>query len=701
MSFADASAASTPDEILGSDPVSPGSVDESSGNTTPGDHASPFGDVSPFSNDVIPSPAASPLQSQAPRRAPSVRAASDPSGTTSTLANANMTSSSTVAGTLNSARRPPSANNLPLDLMAKARALQQQRMAMSSQRMQMGSAKGPLPDSPHGAPVASMPGGVPANFGFPNRNLNFGGMQRPSAPEFQSAPAVPGVSSRSGGPSLSERRAMKLGLSPGGPAQRNTPKLSDMKGGPGVAGPGRPRLNDNRQDSRMNDFKHYIDAERGWITFEGAATITRTGVKFAGGRTFTISLDEIQVLDELGKGNYGTVYKVRHARPVVPRFGQGLSGFRVAHHKPSQYQPARQSSQEAGADGAAVAPAPTCTTSSSNDQTVLGGTSGKVMAMKEIRLELDEAKFATILKELVILHECVSPYIIDFYGAFFQEGAVYMCIEFMDGGSIDKLYAGGIPENVLRKITYSTIMGLKTLKDDHNIIHRDVKPTNILANSDGQVKICDFGVSGNLVASIARTNIGCQSYMAPERISGGGVAQGGANAEGTYSVQSDIWSLGLTIIECAMGRYPYPPEVSSTIFSQLSAIVNGEPPNMPEGYSSTACDFVRSCLNKNPMKRHTYSMLLNHPWLKALAQAGNAIEEVAEPNSDSEDEDEDEATDAVKSLSLQDSNGKPSPAGDAEIAAWVGEVLKRKQDEGKDSSSDTNKPALHAAPLAP
>jgi mitogen-activated protein kinase kinase len=40
--------------------------------------------------------------------------------------------------------------------------------------------------------------------------------------------------------------------------------------------------------------------------------------------------------------------------------------------------------------------------------------------------------------------------------------------------------------------------------------------------------------------------------------------------DGTYSVQSDVWSLGLTIIECAMGQYPYPPEASSTIFSQLN-----------------------------------------------------------------------------------------------------------------------------------
>lgn len=194
-----------------------------------------------------------------------------------------------------------------------------------------------------------------------------------------------------------------------------------------------------------------------------------------------------------------------------------------------------------------------------------------MMAMKEMRLELEDSKFATIIMELDVLHRCASPYIVDFYGAFFQEGAVYICMEFMDGGSIDKIYAGGVPEGVLAKVTLATVQGLKSLKDDHNIIHRDVKPTNILVNTQGQVKICDFGVSGNLVASIAKTNIGCQSYMAPERISGGGVASAGANpGGGTYSVQSDIWSLGLSIIECALGKYPYSPETYDNIFSQLS-----------------------------------------------------------------------------------------------------------------------------------
>ena len=107
-------------------------------------------------------------------------------------------------------------------------------------------------------------------------------------------------------------------------------------------------------------------------------------------------------------------------------------------------------------------------------------------------------------------------------------------MEYMDGGSLDLILkkAGRIPEPYLGKITtavsdktekitwkYNTdivqqvLKGLSYLRDKHQIIHRDVKPSNILVNSRGEIKICDFGVSGQLIDSMANSFVGTRSYM--------------------------------------------------------------------------------------------------------------------------------------------------------------------------------------------
>ena len=541
---------------------------------------------------------------------------------------------------------------------------------------------------------------------------------------FQSAPTIPNLSVGTKKPSLAEKRGIPL---PGGlpgqqpqangtptPGTRKKPglKLSQIGAGADANNSQQPSDETKPTGGTMIDkYAEYLDANTGTLKFKGKATLNSQGIEFAGGSRFSISLDEVDTLDELGKGNYGTVFKVRHSRPKFRRTGLGLAGNKLKHVEDprSPAQSPVNASQESS---------PTSTTTST-------GFTGVVMAMKEIRLELDESKFAAIIMELDILHRCISPNIVDFYGAFFQEGAVYICMEFMDGGSIDKLYGGGIPENVLRKITYSTTMGLRSLKDDHNIIHRDVKPTNILVNTRGQIKICDFGVSGNLVASFAKTNIGCQSYMAPERISGGGLAMAGVNpGGGTYSVQSDIWSLGLTIIECAIGRYPYPPETYNNIFSQLSvspspssncstsnpanyriqAIVDGDPPDLPKhGFSDTARDFVRGCLNKIANLRPTYAMLLQHSWLAPFSKPTTITEEDEEMDSNPVSESGNSSDGEARSPTSEKSEGDmgktlklPDDVVDPEVAEWVLQALEKRR-LGKLAKAE--KPALHAAPF--
>ncbi|KAK4337319.1 hypothetical protein RND71_043605 [Anisodus tanguticus] len=174
---------------------------------------------------------------------------------------------------------------------------------------------------------------------------------------------------------------------------------------------------------------------------------------------------------------------------------------------------------------------------------------GLIMARKLIHLQVKPNVRNQIIRELKVLHECNSPYIVGFYGAFYSEGEINICMEYMDGGSLDLVLKkkNRINEDMIAKVTSSVLKGLNYLSDRLRIMHRDVKPSNILINSRGEIKICDFGVSVQLINSMANSFVGTRSYMSPERLLGV-----------HYTVQSDIWSLGLSLVEMAIGRYPIP-----------------------------------------------------------------------------------------------------------------------------------------------
>ncbi|KAM6921540.1 dual specificity mitogen-activated protein kinase kinase 2a [Xenentodon cancila] len=276
--------------------------------------------------------------------------------------------------------------------------------------------------------------------------------------------------------------------------------------------------------------------------------------------------------------------------------------------------------------------------------------SGLVMARKLIHLEIKPAIRNQIIRELQVLHECNSPYIVGFYGAFYSDGEISICMEHMDGGSLDQVLkeARRIPEDILGKVSIAVLRGLGYLREKHQIMHRDVKPSNILVNSRGEIKLCDFGVSGQLIDSMANSFVGTRSYMSPERL------------QGThYSVQSDVWSMGLSLVELAIGRYPIPPpdakeleaifgraavdgaeaepriiiqrprppgrpgsghgmdnRPAMAIFELLDYIVNEPPPKLPPVFSTDFQDFVTKCLIKNPADRADLKMLTSHTFIK-------------------------------------------------------------------------------------
>ncbi|OXB81214.1 UNVERIFIED_CONTAM: hypothetical protein H355_005144, partial [Colinus virginianus] len=143
-------------------------------------------------------------------------------------------------------------------------------------------------------------------------------------------------------------------------------------------------------------------------------------------------------------------------------------------------------------------------------------------APKRIRSTVDEKEQKQLLMDLdVVMRSSDCPYIVQFYGALFREGDCWICMELMST-SFDKFYKyvysvldDVIPEEILGKITLATVKALNHLKENLKIIHRDIKPSNILLDRNGNIKLCDFGISGQLVDSIAKTrDAGCRPYMA-------------------------------------------------------------------------------------------------------------------------------------------------------------------------------------------
>lgn len=135
-------------------------------------------------------------------------------------------------------------------------------------------------------------------------------------------------------------------------------------------------------------------------------------------------------------------------------------------------------------------------------------------------------------------------------------------------------------------------------------MHRDIKPSNVLVNSQGFIKLCDFGVSGELVNSVADTFVGTSTYMAPERIQGE-----------KYTVKSDVWSFGLTIMEMAIGKFPFAASeqlsdgdgAPAGILDLLQQIVHEPAPRLPksDAFPSILEDMIQKCLFKEPERRPT------------------------------------------------------------------------------------------------
>nr|BAH56939.1 AT4G29810 [Arabidopsis thaliana] len=233
---------------------------------------------------------------------------------------------------------------------------------------------------------------------------------------------------------------------------------------------------------------------------------------------------------------------------------------------------------------------------------------GQFFALKVIQLNIDEAIRKAIAQELKINQSSQCPNLVTSYQSFYDNGAISLILEYMDGGSLADFLKSvkAIPDSYLSAIFRQVLQGLIYLHHDRHIIHRDLKPSNLLINHRGEVKITDFGVSTVMTntAGLANTFVGTYNYMSPERIVGN-----------KYGNKSDIWSLGLVVLECATGKFPYAPpnqeETWTSVFELMEAIVDQPPPALPSGnFSPELSSFISTCLQKDPNSRSSAKELM-------------------------------------------------------------------------------------------
>lgn len=181
-------------------------------------------------------------------------------------------------------------------------------------------------------------------------------------------------------------------------------------------------------------------------------------------------------------------------------------------------------------------------------------------------------------------------------------GMPYLVMPYCANGSVTKR-AGHISEDEIWNVLHDVAAGLAYLHE-HNIVHQDIKPDNILQAADGHYLITDFGISARTRATLSKTqsinNIGSgtAAYMAPERFS--------TNPAPTFS--SDVWALGATLYELITGSVPFG---DGTLPGGLLQKNGAEVPSIIGDYSEQLKHIINIMLATNPWDRPTAVILEN------------------------------------------------------------------------------------------
>ncbi|CAD7937135.1 unnamed protein product [Amoebophrya sp. A120] len=233
--------------------------------------------------------------------------------------------------------------------------------------------------------------------------------------------------------------------------------------------------------------------------------------------------------------------------------------------------------------------------------------SGQIVGLKFIsKRGKSDKDLRNLRSEISILKRLEHPNIICLFDSFETTTDFCLVTEFAHGELFDVFQDDkNLPEPEVQAIAVQLIQALHYLHS-HRIIHRDMKPQNVLVGPNEQIKLCDFGFARAMSCNtVVLTSIkGTPLYMAPELVQ-----------ELPYNHTADLWSVGVILFELFVGT---PPFYANSLYSLIHLIVK-DTVSYPSNMGAHFKDFLQGLLRKDPQQRLSWPGLLHHPFVAGAA----------------------------------------------------------------------------------
>lgn len=250
-----------------------------------------------------------------------------------------------------------------------------------------------------------------------------------------------------------------------------------------------------------------------------------------------------------------------------------------------------------------------------------------VVAIKAIDLEQSRANLDDVRREAKAMALLSHPNILRAHCSFTVGSHLWVVMPFMAAGSLHSIISSSFPDGLSEPciaIILKEILSALSYLHNQGHIHRDIKAGNILVDSDGTVKLADFGVSASIYesqpsclsssssSSFLNELAGTPYWMAPEVI----------HSHVGYGIKADIWSFGITALELAHGRPPLSHlPISKSFMMRITNRLRLEDAHDKKSmkkkkFSKAFKEMVAACLSHDPSKRPSADKLLRHPFFK-------------------------------------------------------------------------------------